>query len=943
MMFNTGDLILDAVILSIVARTPEGTYGYKITQDVRSKMDVPESTFYPLLKQMEIDGYLEVYHKDIGGRSRRFYKITESGMERLAFCQQNWTNYLQNASALLMGAPVTNTTVPQENTAQPAASFSSDVQTQTTQTVSAETEPQMAQTETELMNSAPADDYSIASSDITQNDNSFEFSLGEEEPASENSTAVENESDLFEFDTTVSIPEVASIAVDDIPQSAMQESSVYTEQPVMQETPEFAEEPVIQKTDELTEEPVTREAQEYTESSVSKETQEFSDDEADFLAEMELGEAEEITETDVKASGKSDNETELESLLSQLRSFESRMTAHKEYKARTNAETDSNVSIDITNLQAVAALLNAAPAINPETVATVPTEPEVSSAAPAETPVQQPASANTETVSSAPVAETEEPAVRATEPARTEVSDDTVAKVRYKEVRNPETDESVNSLVDLLKDEPVKKTGFLKRMTKATSKLKADASIPVERVVPDDKTSSPAAKGMADGAKPDEVMPEKEVPKTAIRYEEVRNPETDESVNSLVDLLKNDEPVQKARFFKPKAKKSIEPEIERISAEEFKKTLQAAEKPVKEAPVIEASYKPKYTEVRNPETDESVNSLVDLLKNDEASSKPRLFRSRSSRTSVNEAAEAMKISSIPKAAPVPPVSEKAEPVQAVAPKPEPAVASKPVPEEVRFLELNSSESNDSVDNLADLLMETDTVAKPRIFRPKAKQGNVTTTVKTTPEPIAADAIQKPAAKQVESAKQPVSDSLPKKEHIRSVESDDSVDALVGLLTGNSSSQNKSSIFGKAKTYNTARSAIPKVTKPEPKTVSAPVSDPAAAQQSSSTVASASSAEPKQLIKPEMNTKSFEAKAASANARPVETRATITKPLEAKAISTKPDAAKAVEAKSVETKAVVTPKEDTKPAAAPASEEEEAIDVNSFKYRLMKAHLLPDQD
>ena len=52
MMFNTGDLILDAVILSIVARTPEGTYGYKITQDVRSKMDVPESTFYPLLKQM---------------------------------------------------------------------------------------------------------------------------------------------------------------------------------------------------------------------------------------------------------------------------------------------------------------------------------------------------------------------------------------------------------------------------------------------------------------------------------------------------------------------------------------------------------------------------------------------------------------------------------------------------------------------------------------------------------------------------------------------------------------------------------------------------------------------------------------------------------------------------------------------------------------------------
>ena len=60
MMFNTSELILDAVILSIVASTPEGISGFKIVQNVRSKIDVPENTFYPLLKQMQADGYLEV-------------------------------------------------------------------------------------------------------------------------------------------------------------------------------------------------------------------------------------------------------------------------------------------------------------------------------------------------------------------------------------------------------------------------------------------------------------------------------------------------------------------------------------------------------------------------------------------------------------------------------------------------------------------------------------------------------------------------------------------------------------------------------------------------------------------------------------------------------------------------------------------------------------------
>lgn len=51
MVFNTGAALLDEVVLAVVSREQEGTYGYKITQDVREVLEVSESTLYPVLRQ----------------------------------------------------------------------------------------------------------------------------------------------------------------------------------------------------------------------------------------------------------------------------------------------------------------------------------------------------------------------------------------------------------------------------------------------------------------------------------------------------------------------------------------------------------------------------------------------------------------------------------------------------------------------------------------------------------------------------------------------------------------------------------------------------------------------------------------------------------------------------------------------------------------------------
>ena len=57
MFFNTGAALLDAVVLAVVSKEKEGTYGYKITQDVRGVLDVSESTLYPVLRRLQKDDY----------------------------------------------------------------------------------------------------------------------------------------------------------------------------------------------------------------------------------------------------------------------------------------------------------------------------------------------------------------------------------------------------------------------------------------------------------------------------------------------------------------------------------------------------------------------------------------------------------------------------------------------------------------------------------------------------------------------------------------------------------------------------------------------------------------------------------------------------------------------------------------------------------------------
>lgn len=103
MVFNTGAALLDAIVLAVVSREQQGTYGYKITQDVRKALEVSESTLYPVLRRLQKDECLEVYDMQYDGRNRRYYKVTEKGMAQLNLYRVEWKNYSRKISVLFDG------------------------------------------------------------------------------------------------------------------------------------------------------------------------------------------------------------------------------------------------------------------------------------------------------------------------------------------------------------------------------------------------------------------------------------------------------------------------------------------------------------------------------------------------------------------------------------------------------------------------------------------------------------------------------------------------------------------------------------------------------------------------------------------------------------------------------------------------------------------------
>ena len=84
--------LLDVCVLSAIK--DEASYGYKIIKDMKPFMELSESTLYTILKRLETANMLTVSTAEHGGRSRKYYHITDLGLRRIEDFKNDWEEML---------------------------------------------------------------------------------------------------------------------------------------------------------------------------------------------------------------------------------------------------------------------------------------------------------------------------------------------------------------------------------------------------------------------------------------------------------------------------------------------------------------------------------------------------------------------------------------------------------------------------------------------------------------------------------------------------------------------------------------------------------------------------------------------------------------------------------------------------------------------------------
>ena len=80
--------LLDVCVLAAIKN--EDSYGYKIIKDMKPYIELTESTLYTILKRLENADMLTVRTAEHGGRLRKYYHITETGLKRIEEFKNEW-------------------------------------------------------------------------------------------------------------------------------------------------------------------------------------------------------------------------------------------------------------------------------------------------------------------------------------------------------------------------------------------------------------------------------------------------------------------------------------------------------------------------------------------------------------------------------------------------------------------------------------------------------------------------------------------------------------------------------------------------------------------------------------------------------------------------------------------------------------------------------------
>lgn len=94
---------LRMLILAVLERQSE--HGYAIAQAIKVRSDglltTSEGTLYPVLHGLEAEALIESQEREVGGRVRREYHLTERGLDVLSKLRGEWKRQVSAVRAVL--------------------------------------------------------------------------------------------------------------------------------------------------------------------------------------------------------------------------------------------------------------------------------------------------------------------------------------------------------------------------------------------------------------------------------------------------------------------------------------------------------------------------------------------------------------------------------------------------------------------------------------------------------------------------------------------------------------------------------------------------------------------------------------------------------------------------------------------------------------------------
>lgn len=98
----TLELRRGVIVLACLSQLDEPSYGYELQQRLAARgMEIEQGTLYPLLRRLEEQGLLGEEWIVESSRPRKYYRLTEAGMQARARLKEQWDEMSAVLDALL--------------------------------------------------------------------------------------------------------------------------------------------------------------------------------------------------------------------------------------------------------------------------------------------------------------------------------------------------------------------------------------------------------------------------------------------------------------------------------------------------------------------------------------------------------------------------------------------------------------------------------------------------------------------------------------------------------------------------------------------------------------------------------------------------------------------------------------------------------------------------